>query len=236
VALDRATGRLRWRIERPNKTRSYCTPLIRAMGGRIQMVLAGSKCVASYNPDDGRLLWIMDGPTEQFVASPVFSDATGLLLVTGGFPDHHLLAIQPDGTGNVTRSKVVWRTTRGVAYVPSPLCAGDYLLIVSDGGVAHCFEAATGRIAWAERMGEHHAALVSAGGRIYFLNDEGVMRVVRPGPAYECVATNGLGEKTFASPAISQGHLFLRGDRHLFCLGPAGVAEAGPPAVFQKPR
>jgi outer membrane protein assembly factor BamB len=219
VALDRATGGQRWRIERPNKTRSYCAPLIREMAGRLQMVLSGSKCVASYDPQDGRLFWIIDGPTEQFVASPVFSEKTGLLFITGGFPDHHILAVQPDGAGNVTANKIVWRTTRGVAYVPSPICEGDYFLVVSDSGIAHCFEAATGRIAWTERMGEHHAALVSAGGRVFFLNDEGVMRIVQPGPAYECLARNELGEKTFASPALSQGCLFLRGATHLFCVG-----------------
>jgi outer membrane protein assembly factor BamB len=96
---------------------------------------------------------------------------------------------------------------------------GEYFLIVSDSGVAHCFEAATGRIAWQERLGEHHASLVSAHGLVYFLNDEGVMNVVRPGPAFDRVAQNAIGEKTFASPAISDGQILLRGHRHLFCLG-----------------
>ncbi len=219
VALDRSTGREQWRIQRPNKTRSYCAPLIRSMAGRLQMALAGSKCVASYDPQDGRLLWIIDGPTDQFVASPVFSERTGLLFITGGFPDHHILAIRPDGEGNVSRSKIVWRATKGVAYVPSPIVEGDYFLVVSDSGVAHCYEAATGNLVWAERMGEHHASLVSAEGRVFFLNDNGLMRVVRPGPAYACEAENDLGEKTFASPAISGGRLFLRGDRSLFCIG-----------------
>lgn len=219
VALARATGKQVWRIERPNKTRSYCAPLIREMAGRTQMVLSGSKCVASYDPRDGQPLWIIDGPTEQFVASPVFSEKTGLLYMTGGFPDHHILAIQPDGMGNVTKTKIVWRTTKGVAYVPSPIVAGEYFLVVSDSGVAHCFDAAKGDIVWTERLGEHHASLVSAGGLVYFLNDNGVMNVVRPGAQFERVAKNELGEKTFASPALSQGQIFLRGDQHLFCIG-----------------
>jgi outer membrane protein assembly factor BamB len=228
VALERQTGRERWRIDRPNKTRSYCAPLIRSMAGRTQMVLSGSKCVASYDPSDGRLLWIIDGPTEQFVASPVFSERTGFLLMTGGFPDHHILAIRPDGEGNVTRSKIAWRTTKGVAYVPSPICQSDYFLVVSDAGVAHCFAAATGEILWAERLGEHHASLVSAEGRVYFLNDNGVAHVVAPGPTYHLLARNDLGEKTFASPAISRGQIFLRGDRHLFCIGKPAVENSNP--------
>jgi len=219
VALERKTGRELWRIDRPNKTRSYTVPLIRDIAGRTQMIFTGSKCTTSYDPNDGRLHWIIDGPTEQFVASPVYSAKTGLVYITGGYPDHHILAIHPDGSGNVTETKIVWRTNRGVAYVPSPIIEGNYFLIVSDSGVAHCFDAASGRIAWQERLGEHHASLVSANGLVYFLNDNGVMNVIRPGPAFDRVAQNDIGEKTFASPAISDGQIFLRGDKHLFCIG-----------------
>jgi len=220
VALDRKTGKTLWKVPRDNKTRSYCVPLIRDLSGRTQMILSGDKCVASYDPNDGSRHWIIDGPTDQFVASPVYNDRANLLFVTGGYPDHHILAIRPDGKGNITKSdKIVWRTNRGVAYVPSPISEGDYFLVVSDAGVAHCFEARTGKIMWQERMGEHHASLVSANGLVYFLNDNGVMNVVKPGPEYTRVAQNEIGEKTFASPAISQAHLFLRGDKHLFCIG-----------------
>lgn len=218
IALDRESGRTVWKTPRENQTRSYCVPLIRSIGGRTQMVLSGDKCVASYDPENGRRHWLIDGPTEQFVASLVYSPKAGLLFMTGGFPDHHLLAIDPTGTGNVTRTHIRWRTNKGVAYVPSPIVVGEYLLIVSDSGVAHCFEAATGKLLWQERMGEHHASLVSAGGLVYFLNDDGLTRLVKPGRGYELVASNELGEKCFASPAISNGQLFIRGDRSLFCI------------------
>jgi outer membrane protein assembly factor BamB len=121
----------------------------------------------------------------------------------------------------VTETHIAWRTNKGVAYVPSPISEGDYFLVVSDSGVGHCFEAATGRILWQERMGEHHASLVSASGLVYFLNDEGVTRVVRPGATYELVAENRLGEKCFASPAISRGRILIRGEQNLFCIGSA---------------
>lgn len=220
LALSRAEGRTLWKTPRENRTRSYCVPLLRDLAGRTQMVLSGDKCVASYDPNNGRRWWMIDGPTEQFVASPVFSAKTGLIYITGGYPDHHILAIRPDGLGNVTRTHIVWRTTRGVAYVPSPIIADDYFLVVSDSGVAHCFEAATGALQWQERLGEHHASLVSAGGLVYFLNDDGVMNVVRPGPEFARVARNEIGERCFSSPALSHGHIFLRGDRHLFCIAP----------------
>ena len=219
VALARADGRELWRIDRPNKTRSYCVPLIRTIAGRTQMVLSGSKCVASYDPDTGKLLWIMDGPTEQFVASLVFNERAGLFFLTAGYPQHHILAIRPDGTGNVTDSAIAWRTNKGAAYVPSPIAEGDWCLVVSDSGVAHCFAAATGEIAWQERTGEQHASLIASQGLVYFLNDNGVTNIVRPGAKFDLVAKNEIGEPAFASPAFSEGQIFIRGEKNLFCIG-----------------
>lgn len=226
VALSRTDGRQLWRIKRPNNTRSYCVPMIRRMAGRVQMVLSGTKCVTSYDPADGSLIWMIDGPTEQFVASLVQDDRSGLLLMSGGFPEHHILAIRPDGSGNVTDTHVAWRTNKGVAYVPSPLCENGWFLIVSDSGIAHCFDAATGEIAWEERMKEHHASLVSAEGRVYFINDFGTLRTVKPGREYKLLAEAELGEKVFASPALSEGQIFIRGEKSLFCLGRRQVKTA----------
>jgi hypothetical protein len=226
VALAKADGKELWRIERPNKTRSYCVPLIREIGGRTQMVLSGTMCVTSYDPRTGKLLWIIDGPTEQFVASLVFSEQTGLLYMTGGFPEHHLLAIKPDGSGNVTDTHIAWRTNKGVAYVPSPIVEGGHFLIVSDSGVAHCFDAKSGEILWEERLREHHASLSSAEGRVYFINDFGILRSVKPGKAYELVAESELKEKVFASPALSEGQIFIRGEKSLICLGKRGAKTA----------
>jgi outer membrane protein assembly factor BamB len=220
VALDRRTGKTVWRTPRENKTRSYCPPIIRQIGGRTQMVLSGSKCVASYDPRTGRRHWIIDGPTEQYVASLV--DNGQLLFMTAGFPEFHIMAIRPDGTGNITKTHVAWHTTKGCAYVPSPVVAGGgrYFLVVSDGGVASCFEAATGNRYWMERVGTHaSASLVEAAGLVYFLADDGKTTVVRPGPKFEIVAENPLGENCYASPAVSQGKLFIRGERNLYCVG-----------------
>ena len=219
VALERSTGKERWRIERPNKTRSYCIPMIREMAGRMQMVLSGTKCVASYDPSTGDLIWIIDGPTEQFVASLVYNETTGLLYMSGGFPEHHLLAIRPNGTGNVTDTHVAWRTNKGVAYVPSPVTVGDYLLIVSDSGIAHCFHAKSGDILWEERFREHHASLVTAQGLVYFVNDTGLLRVVRPGEILDVVSESQIEGTVFASPAMSEGQIFIRTDTRLVCLG-----------------
>ena len=221
AALLRKDGRIQWKTERENKTRSYCTPLIRNLAGRWQMILSGSKCVASYDPRDGRRHWIIDGPTEQFVASIVYNPKHDMLFVTGGYPDLHILGVKPNGQGNVTQTHIAWRSKKGVSYVPSPISEGDYFLVLSDAGIASCFRAANGELQWQHRAGGHaHASLVSAEGRVFFTTDDGVTTVVKPGPVYEELARNELGEACYSSPAISDGHVFLRGEKHLFCLGP----------------
>jgi outer membrane protein assembly factor BamB len=218
VALDRQSGRERWRTRRENKTRSYATPIIREIDGRTQMILSGSLCVASYDPRNGKRHWIVDGPTEQFVASMVYDGK--YVFATGGYPERHTVAIRPGGRGNVTDSHIVWRTTRGAAFVPSPIISGRYLLMVADSGIASCFEARTGKRHWMERLpGGHSPSPVSADGLVYFVSDQGVTTVIRPGETFEVIAKNELGEPVSASPAISQGHFFLRTHRHLYCIG-----------------
>ncbi len=218
VALDRANGEVRWKTSRPNNTRSYVTPIIRTMGGRTQMVLGGSLSVFSYDPTTGRAHWNMRGPTEQFVASVVSDDK--MLYLTAGYPEKHILAIRPDGLGDVTDTHVEWRTKRGAAYVPSPIIEGPYLLVVSDAGIGSCFEAASGMRLWMQRIGGgHSASMVSADGKVYVLSDEGAMTVIRPGPKFDVVAMNKLGERCSASPAISGGRIYIRGEKHLYAIG-----------------
>lgn len=224
VALDRQTGETHWKTNRPNKTRSYCTPIIRKIDGRNQMILSGSKSVASFDPDTGKQHWVMDGPTEQFVASLVYNGE--YLFLTCGFPERHMMAIRPNGRGNVTDSAIVWRTTKGASYVPSPVSIGDYFLVVADNGVASCFLADSGERLWQERLisdqgisPKHSASMLAANGLAYFLSDSGVMTAVRPGSTLEIVGISHLGEETYASPAVYGNQLFLRGTNHLFCIG-----------------
>ena len=145
------------------------------------------------------------------------------LFITGGFPARHILAIRPDGSGNVTDTHIAWRTNRGAAYVPSPIVEGPYFLIVSDNGIASCFEAKNGNRLWMERLGGgHSASTVSAGGLVYFVSDKGVTTVVRPGKKFEVVAKNELGERCSASPAISGGTIYIRGHKNLFAIKAIG--------------
>ena len=218
VALERETGDERWRIMRENKTRSYVTPIIRKIGERTQMILSGSKSVASYDPRTGERHWLVDGPTEQFVASMVYNGE--YVFVTGGYPEKHILAIDPGGTGNVTETHIPWRTIQGAAYVTSPITAGGNLLVVSDGGIASCFDAKSGERRWRERLaGAQSSSPVLADGIVYCFSDRGEATLFRLGEPFEVVAKNDLGEPVSASPAISQGQLFIRTHQALYCIG-----------------
>ena len=227
VALSQDTGDIVWKTDRPNKTRSYCTPIIREIAGRTEMILSGSKSVTSYDPDTGKQHWLIDGPTEQFVASIVYHPGENLLFMTCGFPEKHLLAIRPGGSGNVTKTHIAWRETAGASYVPSPVVVGPYFLVVADNGVASCFVAKSGERLWRERLlpdgqpAGHSASLLTTGDLAYFLSDSGVMTVVRPGPTLEILSQVPLGEPTSASPVPHDGALLLRGETHLYSIGGA---------------
>jgi outer membrane protein assembly factor BamB len=219
VALSRQDGRELWRVNRTHKGISYSASLIRELAGRTQMIQCGDRCVTSFDPNTGEPLWTVDGPSEEFVATPVYSEKAGLVFISSSWPKQVLFAIRPDGRGDVTQTHVAWRDAKGAPYVPSMIVAGDHLLTVNNFATTFCYEAATGKVLWQEKLGRHHASPVLAGGLVYFINDDGQVNVIKPGPQFDRVAQYQLGESCYASPAISDGQVFLRGFKHLLCFG-----------------
>lgn len=217
VALDKLTGETRWKIDRQHKTRSYVTPIIRKFKDRTQMVLSGSKRIVSLDPANGKRHWHIEGPTEQFVASMVFDG--NLFFMTCGYPDHHVMAIRPDGRGDVTDTHVQWHSTSARCYVPSPIVLDRYLIVADDRGTGNCFDAHTGQRLWQARLGSgFNASLVHAKGLAYLVATDGTTKVIRPGKQLDIVSENRLGERVSASPAISQGQLFIRSHQSLYCI------------------
>jgi outer membrane protein assembly factor BamB len=218
VALDKQTGKTVWKVDREHKIRSYATPLIREIEGRAQLLLSGSKHIISLDPRDGSQHWKIEGPTEQFVSSPIYDGER--MFITAGYPDYHVMAIRPTGRGDVTKTHVAWHETNARCYVPSPVVTSGYLIVADDRGTVNCFAADSGKRWWQERLGTHFSnSLVTAGGLVYLVADDGLTKVIRPGPKLEVVAENPLGEATHSSPAIAHGQFFLRGEKHLYCLG-----------------
>ncbi len=219
AALSKTDGHTIWKISLENPSHSFSTPIFREMAGKMQLIILGNKEVASYNPDDGSKYWFVKGPSEDFCASPVYNEKHGLVLISSAWPKRILQAIRPDGKGDVTESHVVWQSTQGAYYVPSPVCTDDYLFTTMTNGRVHCIDVATGNILWVEDMGRQYSSAVYADGLVYMPNDEGLITVIKPGPAFTPVAGNRIGERMNASPAISNGNIYLRGAKHLFCIG-----------------
>ncbi len=218
VALDKTTGKQVWRTEREQGIRSYVTPIIRNIGGRDQLVLSGSGHVAAFDPASGKLIWKIDGPTEQFVASMVFDG--NRFILAAGYPTHHVMAVRPDGRGDVTESHIDWHVDQYVrCYVPSPVLIDHWLFVADDRGTANCFDSTDGTRIWQARLaGGFNSSLVATDQSVYFLAADGVTKVLQPSTEANVIAENRLGEACDASPAISQGCLYIRGEQHLFCI------------------
>ena len=219
AALSKTNGHTIWKVRHDKPAHSFSTPIFREMGGRMQMIFGGNKEVSSYNPEDGSRYWFINGPSEDFCSSPVYNEKTGLVLICSAWPQRHILAIRPDGNGDVSDSHIAWRSTNGGYYVPSPVTVGDYLFTTMTNGNVHCIEAATGKVLWKENLGKQYASCILADGLVYMPNDNGVITVIKPGAVFESIAKNSIGETMFASPAISNGRIYLRGSKHIYCIG-----------------
>jgi outer membrane protein assembly factor BamB len=229
VALDKKTGATVWKTDRTadwddldedGKPRSegdlrkaYSTPLVVDVNGIRHSV--GAKAVYGYDPTNGRELWKVNTPGFSGAAGPVYGD--GLAYMITGFGKTELLAIRPDGRGDVTDTHVAWKTGSMVPQTPSPVLVGDLFFMINDTGNLTCLEAATGRQVWRQRVrGNYAASLLYADGHIYCFSREGRATVFKAARQYEAVATNVLGSGFMASAAVSGKALFLRTKEHLY--------------------
>ncbi len=219
VALDKKTGKVAWQTPRNSKAAkkfSFSTPLVITVGGKQQIVSAGSDVVLGLDAATGREVWRVRYSGYSLVPRPVFGN--GLLYVCTGYDSPGLYAIRPDGTGDVTGTHVAWTVKK--AAMPrnaSPLLVGGDLYTVSDSGILTCLAAKTGKERWSENVGRPHSASpIFAGGHIYLLSEDGTATVFKPGAGYDPVATNKLGERALASYAADGPALFLRTEKALY--------------------
>jgi outer membrane protein assembly factor BamB len=220
VALDKRTGKVRWKTERRQPwDQAYSTPLVIQVGDRDEVVSVGAYRAAAYDPQSGKEVWRVsyrDGFSN--VPRPVYGH--GLVYIATGFQEPSLLAVRADGAGDVTKSHVVWTLRRAAPLTPSPLLVGDELYVVSDIGIASCLDATTGEVHWLQRLGGNYSASpIFADGRIYFLSEEGMAIVIAPGKEFRRLAMNQLDGAALASIAVSGGSIFIRTDSHLYRIG-----------------
>jgi outer membrane protein assembly factor BamB len=217
VALDTATGKTRWKTSRRRPAdQAYSTPLVITVGQQDQLVSVGAYRAAAYEPLTGQEIWrVSYGDGFSNVPRPVFGQ--GLVVIATGFQTPSLLAVRPDGKGDVTRTHVAWTITRGAPYTPSPLLVGNDAYYVSDTGVLSLADLPSGQVVWQQRLGGNYSASpVLADGRIYFQSEEGMTTVIAPGREFRRLATNRLDGATLASMAVSSGSFFIRSDTHLY--------------------
>lgn len=222
AAVHRGSGKIVWRTRREGSGRhgSYATPIVAELSGKPQLLLTGLGRTVSYDPRTGSEIWTVEGPAEVTGNTPAVSES--LAFVSGGYPEKEIVAVRTDGEGDVSKSHVAWRVSRGATYVPSPLYHNGLLYVVSDNGIATCFEADSGDQVWQERLqGSFTASPVLVDDRIIITNEAGRTFVLRAGREFEVLAENDLGERTLASPAVSNGKIFLRTEQNLYCLSEA---------------
>jgi outer membrane protein assembly factor BamB len=234
VALDTKTGKTRWRSMRGLMTRiSHVTPMVIDVEGQPQLVSSAGDYVEAFDPDSGKPLWWVRSDGETPVPSVVYGD--GLVFTTSGFPTYApsgpwIRAIRPGKKGefgDLTATHVAWETKRNVPMMPSFLFVGngpeaDHLLVWTHyNGVATCVEPTTGKEIWQHRIeGNYSASPTYAAGKIYFLNEDGKTTILEAGKEFKVVGENTIdtNEHFQASPAFSNGEIFIRSDKHLYCI------------------
>lgn len=220
-ALDKNTGKERYKAMRGLSRIGHMTPRIVEVDGKPQLVSAGGDVVGGFDLETGERIWWVRSGGEGTTPSPVFGD--GVVYTSSGFPTNEpyaaIRAFRLGGKGEVTRQNLIWEQKKGVPMLPSLLLAGDLLYSVKENGILQCMEPSTGDIIYTQRLeGTYAASPVFADGKIYLLNDNGDTTVIAAGREYKELAHNELKEPTQASIAASDGRLFIRTSKHLYCI------------------
>ncbi|MEI7684310.1 MAG: PQQ-binding-like beta-propeller repeat protein [Planctomycetota bacterium] len=217
VALDSATGKVRWKSPRGLSRLAHATPLIVNVAGRDVLASPAGEVVQGFDPQNGKLLWTVPAIGEGVTPSPAIGE--GMMFTASGFGATALRAIRLEGGADNTSRQVVWDTKKGVTTIPSPIYVKPYLYMATEKGIAYCLDAATGKQIWQERLpGSYAASPVYADGRLYFLSETGETTVLEPGSAFRILAQNPLGERCQASMAVANGRFFIRTRENLYAI------------------
>ncbi len=219
--IDKLTGKTVWKTDRPNN-RGWSTPVPVEQDGQTILVVNSHTGVRAYDPKDGKELWFCKSFNGR--GTPTVTPGNGLLYTVNGLRGD-MYAIRPGGSGDVTGSHMAWHSARsGGRDLPSPIVIGKYVLVMNMGGILSCYDGIDGKALWHQRTpGNFSASPIAAGGKAYFLSEEGSVYVVEPGPELKVVAENKItaaSDDIFrASPTPHQGQLLLRSNKALFCVG-----------------
>ena len=217
LAVDKGTGKERWKADRGKGRSSYTTPFVVDTSDGPELIVNSSERVDAYDPRTGAFLWHVGGSNQFPIPAPTFHD--GVLYMTRGYRSGPYMAIRPGGRGDISASHVVWEVPTGAPYISSLVYHEGILYMASDVGAVTAIDAATGKRIWQERVEGIFSASPVADGKIYFVSETGETIVLKAGRQAEVLARNDVGERLIASPAISNGQIFLRSDDRLFAIG-----------------
>lgn len=212
VALERATGRVRWRAARGSSRIAHATPFIARVRGRSVLLSPAGDVIQAFDPGSGKRLWSVESHGEAVVPSPVLAGPVVVTASGFGRPAVRAVSLEPE-------PQVAWEQAKGVPMQASPVYVKPYVYVVTDGGVLSALHEASGAIGWQQRInGTFSASPLAAADRMYWLNEECETLVIRPGPAFVELARNQLPGRCQASMAVASGDLFIRTDRRLYAI------------------
>lgn len=219
LALDAATGKDRWKGKRGLSRISHGAACIWENDGNAQVVSEAGDVVQGFDLKTGERVWSSEVLGEGKVPSTMLGD--GVVFTAGGWGGKESIkAFKLGGKGDLAETNLVWEQKKGMPKVASMVFVKPYLFAITDAGIATCMNAGSGEIVWQNRLGGNFSASpVYSDGRVYFVGDNGETTVIEAGPEFKLLAKNPLGERVQASPAISQGKLFIRSEKTLFCIG-----------------
>jgi outer membrane protein assembly factor BamB len=217
LAVDKATGKDRWKADRGQGRSSYSTPLVVEGAFGAELVVNSTERLDAYDAKTGQFLWHVGQESRFAVPSPVFHN--GVIYASRGYRSGPYMALKPGGRGDVN-PHVIWQVATGAPYVSSLLYYDGIIYMANDVGVLTAVDATSGARVWQERVdGVFSASPVAGGGHVYFVSEGGETIVVKAGRAPQVVGRNALGERAVASPAISNGRILIRTDAHVFAIG-----------------
>ena len=214
-AYEGATGREVWRQLRPQGS-AWASPIITMVGGKPQIITFGSQWVIANDARDGNEIWRAELLEGEITPSPIA--VGGIVYVTS--PSNDIAAVRPDGQGNVTKSHVLWKAEDNIPDVTSPVANGELVFVVNSGGMVTCYDAKDGKKVWEKDLNvEVQASPMIVGKRLFVFTTKGDGFVLEVGREFKQLARNKLEDKFFASPAVANGRMFVRGVKNLYCIG-----------------
>jgi outer membrane protein assembly factor BamB len=218
LAVETATGKVRWRGKRGPSRIAHTTPVLHRHEGRLEILSNAGDVIQGFDPADGKLLWTVRSQGEGVV--PTIVTGKGLIFTASGFEEPTIRAIRAGARGDATRTHIAWEEKKGVPMIPSMVCREPHLFAVTTNGVVTCYEAATGKILKQQRVGGNHSSSpVWAEGRLHVLSEEGETVVLEADPGLREVARNRVSGRCQASLAVSAGRIFLRTHDRLLAIG-----------------